>query len=136
MRWNILGMACALAFAGCARHQQPVFPDEPVSTQGQGQGQQGQQGQQAGKTTKSPTVIVTPAPVNAGRITSVNAAGRFVVITYPIGVPLPSLEQKLDVYRAGLKVGEIKITGPARDLNTVADITAGECQPGDEVRGN
>ena len=86
--------------------------------------------------TKSPTVIVTPAPSNVGRITSVNPAGRFVVITYPIGVPLPSLEQKLDVYRAGLKVGEIKITGPARDLNTVADITAGECQPGDEVRGN
>ena len=85
--------------------------------------------------TKPPTAIVTPAPANSGRITSVNPAARFVVVTYPIGVQLPAIERKLDVYRAGLKVGEIKITGPSRDLNTVADITAGECQPGDEVRG-
>jgi hypothetical protein len=123
MRWNLIWMAVTLAFAGCARHQQPVFPGESGSSP-------------TGKTAKSGTVIVTPAPGSAGRITSVNPAARFVVITYPIGVPLPSLEQKLDVYRAGLKVAEIKITGPARDLNTVADITAGECQPGDEVRAN
>lgn len=119
MRWSFFWMAGAFAFAGCA-HQQP-----------------GESGSvPTGKTAKSPTVIVTPAPGSAGRITSVNPTARFVVITYPIGVPLPSLEQKLDVYRAGLKVAEIKITGPARDLNTVADITVGECQPGDEVRVN
>jgi len=123
MRWSFFWLVGALTLAGCARHQQPVSPGESGSVA-------------TSKTAKSPTVIVTPAPVNAGRITSVNPAGRFVVITYPIGVPLPSLEQKLDVYRAGLKVAEIKITGPARDLNTVADITAGECQPGDEVRAN
>jgi hypothetical protein len=69
-------------------------------------------------------------------ITSVNPAARYVVITYPVGVALPAIERKLDVYRSGLKVAEVKITGPSRDLNTVADITAGECQPGDEVRGN
>jgi hypothetical protein len=33
-----------------------------------------------------------------------------------------------------MKVGELKVTGPARDQNTVADITAGEAQPGDEAR--
>jgi hypothetical protein len=123
MRWNLIWVAGALAFASCARRQPTVFPEESGSAP-------------TGKSAKSPTVIVTPAPGNPGRITSVNPAGRFVVITYPIGVPLPSLEQKLDVYRAGLKVAEIKITGPARDLNTVADVTTGECQPGDEVRGN
>jgi phage tail tube protein FII len=57
-------------------------------------------------------------------------------VTYPIGVQLPAIERKLDVYRAGLKVAEIKITGPSRDLNTVADIIAGECRPGDEARGD
>lgn len=108
-------MAGGLALTGCVRHDKPVFPNESGA---------------------APSVIVTPAPGNAGRITSVNPAARFVVITYPIGVPLPPLERKLDVYRAGLKVAELKVTGPARDLNTVADITAGECQPGDEVRGN
>ena len=115
-------MAGALTFVGCARHQ-PVFPDETGVAP-------------AVSSPKPSAVIVTPAPANAGRITSVNPAARFVVITYPVGVPLPAIERKLDVYRAGLKVGEIKITGPSRDLNTVADITAGECRAGDEVRGD
>ena len=115
-------MAGALTFAGCARHE-PVFPDQAGAAP-------------VGATAKPSAVIVTPAPANAGRITSVNPAARFVVITYPVGVALPAIERKLDVYRAGLKVAEIKITGPSRDLNTVGDITAGECQPGDEVRGN
>ena len=128
---------------GCARHQ-PEFPGQAPAA-----GTDGPDGRQAtpefpvqpaaaatGAAAKSPAVIVTPAPANAGRITSVNPAARFVVITYPVGVALPAIERKLDVYRAGLKVAEIKITGPSRDLNTVADITAGECQPGDEVRGN
>jgi hypothetical protein len=51
-------------------------------------------------------------------------------------VALPAIERKLEVYRTGLKVAEVRITGPSRDLNTVADIVAGECQPGDEVRGD
>lgn len=42
--------------------------------------------------------------------------------------------KRLNVYRNGLKVGELKVTGPQRDNNTVADIVAGECQVGDEVR--
>jgi hypothetical protein len=33
-----------------------------------------------------------------------------------------------------MKIAELKVTGPARDQNTVADITAGEVQPGDEAR--
>jgi hypothetical protein len=119
-------MAGALALVGCARPQarpQPVFPDQNGGTP-------------AGGKEKPPAVLVTPAVANSGRVTSVNPASRFVVITYPLGVPLPAIERKLDVYRAGLKVAEVKITGPSRDLNTVADVTAGACQPGDEVRGN
>jgi hypothetical protein len=115
-------MACVLMLGGCARNQ-PEFPAQPATAT-------------TGATAKAPALIVTPASANVGRITSVNPAARYVVITYPVGVPLPAIERKLDVYRAGLKVGELKITGPSRDLNTVADITAGECQPGDEVRGN
>ena len=78
-------------------------------------------------------IIVTPAGSDSGRITSVNASARFVVITYPVGT-LPGPERRLNVYRSGLKVAELKVTGPSQDINTVADILAGECEAGDEVR--
>lgn len=83
--------------------------------------------------TKSPGLIVTPGSAMKGKIASVNPGGRFVVLSFPIGV-MPPAERRLHVYRAGLKVGEVKITGPQRDTHTVADLVAGECQLGDEVR--
>jgi hypothetical protein len=104
--WLLLG---ALVLAGCA-------------------------GRRTGTESQASAVIVTPASASAGRVASVNPTARFVILTYPVGVSLPPVDQRLQVYRAGLKVAEIKVTGPARDLNTVADITDGECQPGDEVR--
>ena len=63
----------------------------------------------------------------------VNADARFVVMTFPLG-GVPLVEQRLYVYRKGLKVGELKVTGPQRDNNTVADIISGELQVNDEVR--
>lgn len=84
----------------------------------------------------NPAVIVTPAQGTTGRITSINPVVRYVVISYAVGVPLPPVEQRLSVYRAGLKVAEVKISGPSRDTHTVGDIIAGECQVGDEVRGD
>ena len=62
-----------------------------------------------------------------------NDAGRFVVLEFPVG-HMPASEQRLFVYRGGLKVGEIKVTGPQRDDHIVADLTGGEAQAGDEVR--
>jgi hypothetical protein len=100
--------------------------------QGQGQ-QQAQQGQTRRSSANSPGLIVTPGTLTKGKVVSVNPTARFVVLTFPIG-GLPALEKRLNVYRSGLKVGEIKITGPQRDNNTVADIVTGECQIGDEVR--
>jgi len=47
---------------------------------------------------------------------------------------MPATNQKLYLYREGLKVGEVKITGPQADDNVVADIVTGEAQVGDEVR--
>jgi len=55
----------------------------------------------------------------------------------PLAVPagrMPALEQTMFVYRDGLKVGEIKISGPTRDNNTVADLISGVANKGDEVR--
>lgn len=63
----------------------------------------------------------------------VNNAARFVVLNYPLG-HLPAANQHLNVYRRGLKVGEIKITNLQNDDNVVADLLAGECEIGDEAR--
>ena len=77
---------------------------------------------------------MTPAEGNRGRIVSVNPTARHVVVTYPIGLVLPPEDRQLNVYRAGLKVAELKVSKERIDVNLVADITSGECQVGDEVR--
>jgi hypothetical protein len=66
-------------------------------------------------------------------VTSYNATGRFVVLGFPVG-QMPKMDQTFFLYRAGLKVGEVKITGPQRDNNVIADLITGEAQVGDEVR--
>ena len=68
-----------------------------------------------------------------GKVTKVNLEGHFVVLTFPIG-HLPALEQHLNLYRHGLKTGEVRVSGPQLDDNIVGDIIAGEAQPGDDVR--
>ena len=78
-------------------------------------------------------MIVTPKADPTGRVMRVNENGRFVVLNYPVGT-LPPLGQRLYVYRQGLRVGELKVTGPQQDDNTVADIVNGEAQLGDEIR--
>jgi hypothetical protein len=122
MRW--LGLLFCLLLAGCGQPRPAggrgaaATADAPVPP--------------AAKTNK-PGLIVTPSTAVTGRIMRVNANARYVVVAYPLGY-LPALECRLNVYRAGLKVGEIKITGPTRDTNIAADILAGECRVGDDVR--
>jgi hypothetical protein len=81
----------------------------------------------------APQAIVTPDNSLTARVVSYNAAGRFVVLSFPVG-QMPKLEQSLFLYRDGMKVGEVKITGPQRENNIVADLVTGEAQVGDEVR--
>jgi len=85
--------------------------------------------------TNSQNFIVTPSSAIKGKIALVNPNARYVVLTFPLGT-LPPLETRLNVYRDGLKVGEVKVTGPQMDNNTVSDITVGEARTGDEVRDN
>jgi hypothetical protein len=47
---------------------------------------------------------------------------------------LPAVEQRLFVYRQGLKVGEVKVDTWQLGENAVADLVSGEAKPGDEVR--
>lgn len=78
-------------------------------------------------------VIITPETRLAGKVVTSDADARFAVLNFPIG-QMPAVGQRLNVYRFGLKVGEIKVTGPQRDDNIVGDIVAGEARKGDDVR--
>jgi hypothetical protein len=78
-------------------------------------------------------LIVKPETMLVGRVVRVNPMLRIAVLNFPIG-RLPALDQRLGVYRQGLKVAEIRVTGPQRDDNIVGDLVAGEAQAGDEVR--
>ncbi len=82
---------------------------------------------------EKPKLLVTPEFRLLGSVVTFNQAGRFVVLDFPPG-RMPAQEQTLFVYRQGLKVGEVRVTGPERDHNTVADLTSGEAAKGDEVR--
>lgn len=81
----------------------------------------------------SSAAIVTPDFSLTAKVISVNTIGRFVVLNFPDG-QMPQMQQTLFIYRAGLKVAEVKITGPQQDNNTVADLTSGNAQIGDVVR--
>jgi len=81
----------------------------------------------------SQKLIVTPETGLVGKVETVNQNARYVVLSFPIG-RLPAMEQRLNVYRRGLKVGEVKVTGPQIEDNIVADIVEGDSGPGDEVR--
>ena len=73
---------------------------------------------------KGSTLIVTPDASLAAKVVSYNAAGRFVVLNFPVG-RMPGMGQSLFLYRNGLKSGEVKITGPQNESNIVADVVNG-----------
>ena len=79
------------------------------------------------------TVIVTPETGFSGKVVKVNAGGRFVVLSFPLG-HLPAIDDQLNVYHLGLKVGEIKISGPQLDDNIIGDLIKGTAVAGDVVR--
>lgn len=79
------------------------------------------------------TMIVKPANPLVGKVAFVNPTARFVVLNFPLG-NMAAVDKRLDLYRRGLKVGEVKVTGPAREDNIVADLVAGEAEVGDEAR--
>ena len=78
-------------------------------------------------------IIVTPDTGLAGKVIKVNPGGRFVVLNFPVG-HLPALDQRFNVYHQGLKVGEVKISGPQLEDDIVGDLVSGGAEVGDEVR--
>lgn len=110
-----------LVVSGCARDKSTRAQVASVSGQS--------------TTATNATLIVTPEEGLNGKVTWVNANLRFVVITFPVG-QMPVIDRRLNVYRHGLKVGEVRISGPQSDDSIVADIMAGEATTGDAIRNN
>jgi len=80
-----------------------------------------------------PKTIIKPDLRVSGQVAMVNPEARFVVISFPPG-SVPQTGQRLNVYRNGLKVGEVAVTGPQHENDTVADISAGDVQVHDDAR--
>ena len=76
---------------------------------------------------------ITPDFRPVGEVVSMNAASRFVVISFPPG-SVPKSGDRLSVYHRGLKAAEVRVTSWERDNNIVADILTGDVQPRDEAR--
>jgi len=115
MRKFIGILCCAMLLAACASRKSPApTPGQP----------------------KPPASkpVLTPDFRPVGKVARVNLDGRFVVISFSQG-DVPKPEERLNIYRNGLKVAEVKVDGRWQTgNNTVADIVQGDVQVGDEAR--
>jgi hypothetical protein len=93
----------------------------------------GKHGTAAKPAVATPQAIVTPDSSLEAKVVSVNSVGRFVVLSFSAG-QLPKPDETLFIYRAGLKVAQVKITGPQQENDIVADLVSGDVQVGDAVR--
>ena len=114
---QLLLISCVAALSGCSWNKPPKFSDVP------------------GLPAEAPVgqPVVKPSDALTGKLVTFNVVGRFAVLNFPVN-RMPAIGQTLFLYRDGLKVGEVKITGPQKDDNIVADLVTGEGKPGDEVR--
>ena len=118
MRLVCVLLSAGLILAGCRSHPRNYATPYPPA---------------GSKTNAFP--VITPDFSPLGKVVRVNEVARFVILNFGLG-PMPRVDQKLQLYRQGLKIGEIKITGAPRDNYIAADILAGEAKVGDEVREN
>lgn len=114
MRIVTIGFLSCLLFSGCVKTKSNQ-PSKPTQAEAEAD--------------------AAPVIVDIGKVAKVNSTARFVVMTFPLGA-VPAMDRRLTVYRKGVKVAEIKVTGPERDSNTVGDIISGEVEVNDEVRVN
>jgi hypothetical protein len=119
MKWfmPLALVSAGMLFAGCVSHQAKsraaAAPAAPVAG--------------------APQPIVTPDNSPAAKVVAYDSVGRFVVLNVSVG-QMPATNETMFLYRAGLKVGQVKITGPQSDNNIVADLVSGAAQVGDEAR--
>lgn len=79
--------------------------------------------------------VIEPVAAFTGKVVLVNAPLKYVVIEGVIG-RLPPVDQSLNVYRDGQKVGVVVVSNQSRGANFAADITLGDARVGDTVRSD
>ena len=122
----VSALLLALIITGCAKRRstlEPSFTVRPVAPQGSA----------PTNTATTAVPLLTPVSSPVGRITSVNQQVMIAVVTFPVG-QVPAAGGRYSVFRAGQKVGELKMSEEAADTLRVADITSGALQVDDEVR--
>ncbi|SVA16165.1 uncharacterized protein METZ01_LOCUS69019 [marine metagenome] len=78
--------------------------------------------------------IVTPVSFRVeGKVVRTNPRLNFVVLDFGLQ-GLPPIGQQFSIYRLGKKVGKVRVSGPAWDTYTVADIVEGQIWMGDEAK--
>jgi hypothetical protein len=82
---------------------------------------------------QAPKPIITPDSSLVAKVVSVNTVARFVVLGFPPD-RMPKVGQTLFIYHKGLKVAQVKVTGPQQENNIVADLISGDANAGDIVR--
>lgn len=87
----------------------------------------------SGQNGNADTPAILPDASVEGRIVTVNVPLRYVVVDFDLRQQ-PALGQQLAVYRQGVRVGEVKITGPIMGTAAAGDIVAGQAAVGDRVR--
>lgn len=76
--------------------------------------------------------LVTPEASNIGNVALVNDTAKYVIVSFRGGTA-PAQGEKFSLYRRGLKVGEIRISGPQDNALTAADLLNGSAKIGDEL---
>ena len=117
--FSAIGLTLLLLICGCA-HKKPKNTAPPPAFVS------------VDKTSNS-KIIITPDDGLVGKVAMVNQSFRFVILNFPVG-HLPAPDQYLNLYRAGVKVGEVKVTHQQNDDNVVADVLTGDAEVGDSVR--
>jgi hypothetical protein len=118
-------LLAVITSTGCFWHRHKQAPP-PAVTQAQRPGTNA-------SAAPSQTFVISTDESLSGHVATVNETLKFAVLTFPVG-KLPAVDSRMNVFRNGAIVGEVKISGPQRDDNTVADIVLGDAQSGDEVR--
>lgn len=77
--------------------------------------------------------LITPLDTVFGRVVAVNSQARFVVVDFSFN-GLPAADQRLEVFRQGRRVGEVRASIWAKGGRMAADLLDGEARVGDEVR--
>jgi hypothetical protein len=125
MRFIVLSASLLALLLGCGKTATPSAKDSFQTAPGK---------TGTAQNDSAPRPLVTPSNDAIGKVVSVNQKARYAVLSYAIG-SVPSVDSRLYAYRNGLKVGELRVSGPQRENNTIADLLTGECQAGDEVKG-